>query len=425
MSSSYSKHHMRPSSLHQRPSYTSSPRPDQYATGHSKPSHAKLHKRSSTSAVPSASPDLAAISPLPMDLPHEEPRRSLDLATHSARKFKPYLRRLSTKERNSLDLSLPAADNESFSALGIQEYAVVPRSVPDANFPHAGPRHQHHRSTSSNSQDSASSGRLRQPTVPYVNAIRQASRQFKPPSERSHPDSVYEEDYIGEAGDIMSSDEFFCRQPALESRRRSGSMSSTRNAPAPLHSLSTGSVTRLGSQSQTSLSNLRSRREISRSETAPSPGSRTSLDKAFGFVRGRESPVDPLSRAASIRAARMEFQAKEEAKERKAEKEAMKKRDREERRRAKQEERQQHISDQEEDYERHSLDEKTDSVPSADEEHPSPSPTEDSSPTHTVPPSTTRTVRTCTDLRTRRPVKSRWAAFVAWFRTRLLRLKCL
>ena len=49
-----------------------------------------------------------------------------------------------------------------------------------------------------------------------------------------------------------------------------------------------------------------------------SPSSRPSLDKAFGFIRGgRESPLDPGSRAARIEAARIAYDEKEEAKERK------------------------------------------------------------------------------------------------------------
>ncbi|KAB2580975.1 hypothetical protein BFW01_g6683 [Lasiodiplodia theobromae] len=392
----------------------------------------RLHKRggssNSNSSLPSPirshSPD---ISSLPSGVGQDEGRRSLDLAVHSARKLRPYLRRLHTRDDVSLDLSVPAPDLDSPSGLGIHEFRAPPRSATDVTFAAAAARHRHvhNRSTSGNSDLSNSSGR-RQPTQPTF--LRNTPRQFSDLSEHSQPPSIYDEDCIAEAGDIMSDDEYLYRQHAYDPRRRSGSMSSTPNAPAPLHSASTGSVSRLGSRSQTSLSNLydpaRQRRDTMRSETATSPSSRTSLDRAIGFVRGRESPVDPASRAASIRALRAEFQAKEEAKERKAEKEAAKRRDREERKRAKLEERHPGKPEMEE------INEKADSTVDAGEysSAPSSNATAHNSglPPYVLQSSAPKPQRSNTAAKRPRPrVKSRWATFVAWFRTRLLRLKCI
>ncbi|KKY24714.1 hypothetical protein UCDDS831_g02332 [Diplodia seriata] len=253
--------------------------------------HARLHKRGGSSnsncSAPSPtarshSPDISSLPYRPVDTSgviQEEGRRSLDLAVHSARKLRPYLRRLHTRDDVSLDLSVPAPDLDSPSGLGIHEFRTPPRSATDVTFTSAAARHRHvhNRSTSGNSDLSNSSGR-RQPTQPIF--LRNTPRQFSDVSEHSQPPSIYDDDCIAEAGDIMSDDEYLHRQNAYDPRRR-----------------------------------------------------------AIGLVRGRESPVDPASRAASIRALRAEFQAKEEAKERKAEKEAAKRRDREERKRAKLEER--------------------------------------------------------------------------------------
>ncbi|KAK8187449.1 hypothetical protein IWZ00DRAFT_337890 [Phyllosticta capitalensis] len=422
-------------SLNRHASYTSSPRLDDHVrAAASVPTHARLHKRgTSDSSAPtgspttSQSPDLAVLASRSMDTPtsssQEEGRRSLDFV--SARRLRPYLRKLHTREDNSLDLSLPAPDSGSPAGLGIHDYATGPRSVADVHFASATRRQQHNRSTSGNSMNSASSGGLRQPTAPF---LRHTPRQFSDLSEHSQPGSIHEENALAEAVDIMSDDEFVYRQGIFDPQRRSGSMSSsTPNAQAPIHSFSSGSISRMPSRSQTSLSNLydntRSRRDTMKSELAHSPSSRTSLDKAIGFVRGRESPVDPASRAASIRALRAEFQAKEEAKERKLEKDALRKRDRDERKRAKHEDR----------YQRPEMEEINEKVDDAPAIPPRPVSGQTTGTSHNsgTPPyilqsNTTRTTRATTNKRrTRRPIRSRWAAFVAWFRTRLLRLKCL
>ncbi|GME23181.1 hypothetical protein GTA08_BOTSDO09894 [Neofusicoccum parvum] len=439
---SLQRHHSYTSAPSPTSAPTSAPRMDQYATTTSRSgatsTHARLHKRggSSNSNCSAPSPTVRSHSPDLSSLPYrhvdtsgmqEEGRRSLDLAVSSARKLRPYLRKLHTRDDVSLDLSIPAPDLGSPSGLGIHEFGPPPRSVTDVTFTSTGARHRHvhHRSTSGNSDFSSSSSGRRQPTAPF---LRHTPRQFSDLSEHSQPPSIYDEECIAEAGDIMSDDDLLYRQHAGDARRRSGSMSSTPNAPAPLHSVSSGSVSRLGSRSQTSLSNLydpaRQRRDTMRSETATSPSSRTSLDRAVGLIRGRESPVDPASRAASIRALRAEFQAKEEAKERKAEKEAAKRRDREERKRAKLEERHPRRPEMEE------INEKDDSTVDAGEYSsvPSSNTTAHNSvlPPYVLQSSAPKPQRTSTGgKRPRRRVKGRWATFVAWFRTRLLRLKCI
>lgn len=72
---------------------------------------------------------------------------------------------------------------------------------------------------------------------------------------------------------------------------------------------------------------MRSARSIDTFNTT-SPSSRTSLDKAFSRIRGKETDFqDPAVRAASIRAARQAYSERQEAKDNKAETEALKARD--------------------------------------------------------------------------------------------------
>jgi hypothetical protein len=250
----------------------------------------------------------------------EEPTRPRPAATSSSHKIKPYIRKLSAKD-HSLDLSRPS-ENDQLAGLGISsEYGDHSLSASDVNFTSVNARSKRHgRSTSNTSQFSTSSS-LQRPTAPY--SIRPSARPYTPPVSKSTPPSVLGSE-TG-ADDIMTDDEYRLRQRAFDPTRRSGSLSSTPGAAQALRIHTTGSSTRLaGSYSQSSVSltspigQSRPRGDTLRSMDTTSPSSRTSFDKAFGFIRGgRDSPVDAASRAASIRAAREAFQEKEAAKERK------------------------------------------------------------------------------------------------------------
>ena len=71
----------------------------------------------------------------------------------------------------------------------------------------------------------------------------------------------------------------------------------------------------------------RTHRNTGRSSDYPTtPSARTSIDKAFSFITRTSEPEDAASRAAAIRAARRAFEEKEAAKDRKYEKEEVKRR---------------------------------------------------------------------------------------------------
>ncbi|OCK77352.1 hypothetical protein K432DRAFT_284506, partial [Lepidopterella palustris CBS 459.81] len=401
--------------------------------------HGKLHKRgNSVSSISSplsasrSSMDQSNYAFKRTDTPkvtYEEPWNEPARPTPSASnplKIKPYLRKFSVKDSNALDLSRPAAENEGLAGLGIQEYDLNLRSVSDVNFSPINGRGRHGRSTSNTSQFSTTSS-LQRPTAPYMHPLRQTPRPYTPPISKSSPASVLGSD-AEEADDVLSDEELRYRQHLFDPARRSGSISSTLGVAPALHIHTSGSSTRLGSYSQTSLpipsAATRSRGDTLRSiDTTTSPSSRTSFDKALGFIRGgRDSPVDPASRAASIRAARQAYQEKEAAKERKAEEDAMKKADRDSRKKSKQEERQRRKSDAAEKRTRSISNEKV-ATPVAGKEYSNYTPAHSRSlPARVATVEHDKEVRAAPKVTTRRAAKGRWLAFVTWFRTRLLRL---
>ncbi|PSN71698.1 hypothetical protein BS50DRAFT_484384 [Corynespora cassiicola Philippines] len=410
--------------------------------------HARLHRRNHS--------DQGAFAFSTPKVTYEEswgePSRPLPSApsSHSSHshplKIKPYLRKLSSKDANSLDLSRPAAENEGLAGLGISDYgpggAGYARSASDVNFAPVNGRHRHTRSTSNTSQFSTSSS-LQRPPAPYLPSIRQAPQHYAQPysppfsNSQSTPPSILGSE--NEADDIMSDDEFRLRQNAYDPARRSGSLSSTPGGASALRIHTNGSSTRLGgsySQSSVSLTSpvgqARSRGDTLKSmDTAASPSTRTSFDKAFGFIRaGRDSPIDPASRAASIRAARQAFNEKEEAKERKHDKEAHRQAERDNRKQYKKEERQRRKSE--------TLDRKdhkrSRSVSDSNNEKATPRPSiggrqySDHRQAHTSTlPNHVVSVETekhgaAPKVTKSRAAKGRWLRFVTWFKTRLLRM---
>ncbi|KAL5384995.1 hypothetical protein DPSP01_005095 [Paraphaeosphaeria sporulosa] len=315
----------------------SSSRPHHGVHGPSK--HGRLHRRghSASSVTSPLSPGQFTFSRSETPVTYEEPwtdiAQPMPAATSHSHKIKPYLRKLSSKDNDDLDLSRPAAENERLAGLGIVDYGGYTRTVGDVNFASVKSRN-HARSTSNTSQFSTSSS-LQRP----MPSIRQSPRPYTPPISKSTPASTLLNADHEPADNIMTDDEFRMRQAAYDPTRKSGSLSSStpgQAAPA-LRIHTTGSSSFLaGSYSQSTVSltspiaQSRSRGDTVKSMDTTSPSSRTSFDKAFGFIRpGRDSPIDAQSRAASIRAARQAFEEKEAAKERKYDRDVHKKVERE------------------------------------------------------------------------------------------------
>jgi hypothetical protein len=420
--------------------------------------HARLHKRGHSASSSLASPlspvaDGAAFTFSRSETPKttieewtEMPRQtSANTASTPAHplKIKPYVRKLSSKNTkgNSLDLSRPAAENESLASLGIaHEFngynTAYSRSISDITFSPVNGRHRHThaRSTSNNSQFSTSSGGPPRPTP--MPAIRQTPQPtaYLPPASKSSPSSIL--GLENESDDIMSDEEFRLRQSAYEPGRRSDSISSVPGVSLRIHT--NNSTTRLAnnySQSTISLTSpvaqARSRGDTLKSiDTTTSPSSRTSFDQGLRFIRGgRDSPIDAASRAASIRAARAKFEEEELAKERRYEKELSKQAERDHRRQVKKEEHQRRKSEATDrvEYKR------SRSISDAqNEKQPRPSvggrqysdhreAHVNSLPKH-VSTVDLEKAGVTPEVTTKRAAKGRWLSFITWLKTRLLRM---
>ena len=250
----------------------------------------------------------------------------------SSFKINPYRRKKSLKDDTKIDLSRPLAENESLAGLGIQDFAAPSRSAHDVNFGaiSAG-RIRHDRSTSINSQFSTNSG-VKSPNMAYAHPMRHTPRPYTPPITKSYTTSVIGSEISDEPSDILAEEEFRVRPRLYDPSYGSDFISSLPSGLPPLHIHTGGSLTRLNNPSQSSLPSSmptgRSRGATLQSiDTCTSPASttRTSMDKAMGFLRSPHShdSTDASSRAGAIRAARIAYNEREDAKQRKAEKEEL------------------------------------------------------------------------------------------------------
>ncbi|KAI5208749.1 hypothetical protein AUEXF2481DRAFT_6459 [Aureobasidium subglaciale EXF-2481] len=309
------------------------------------PRHAKLHKRSDSTS--SAAPTVFTMpSPIQDEFTHAlssttTANTSTQNARHSsANKIKPYLRKMSLRDddldQGRLDLSRPSAENESLTGIGICDDAPsFSRSTSDVSFiPSTRRKASHSRATSGPASLAvAASGPLR-PTQPFA-PLREAPRAFTPPATVSQGDTS--DDEAEESVGVLTND---IRQPDYEpwKPRRSVSISSNPAITPLSQTYTAGSLTKLTSASQSNLSirsqpsydqlkSGRSTRNNGRGSDYPAtPSARTSIDKAFSFITRTSEPEDAASRAAAIRAARRAFEEKEAAKDRKYEKEDVKRR---------------------------------------------------------------------------------------------------
>ncbi|KZF21969.1 hypothetical protein L228DRAFT_268475 [Xylona heveae TC161] len=391
--------------------------------------HGKLHRRgNSTSSV--QSPDATSANHHDMDSfpyasdDHDGPDHfpNTTLKPTSTTKIKPLLRKLAPRERSSLDLSRSAADNEALPGLGIygSDMGVPTQSAADVNFSHAVPRGGYHqRSSSGTSQfSSQTASSARRPSGQYIHPMRQTPRPYTPSLGHSHSTSIMSSEPPEEEADVIY-------ETAAPRRSLSIGGSAPVQRPPLRVQTSMNSVPRIGHGSQTSLLNspysIRARTDTLRSVDTASPSTRSSLDRGFR-IRTRE-PLDPASRAASIRAARQAFSEKEEAKARKAEEDEYKAACREHRKREKQEEGERRKSESREFRARRtssSLNEKIDSLPGREFAGLTPVQSRD------IPPPTPNVyvdaAGPASNITTKRAIKSKWMGFWTWLRTRVFKI---
>lgn len=413
----------------------SSPSQGALAAARTASSHGKLHKRGGSAS--------SVQSPLGVSAPTFEPRypstftlkgsstppdlfgdtySSFAPTSKTKTKIKPLLRKLTTPENNSLDLSRTAAENEGLGIYTSSDLGPGSRPAGDTSFAVAG-RSAHNRTTSGASEYSnTTTSSHHRPGAPYVHPMRQTPRPYTPPLAHSYQNSVLDSEYSGEATGFALEEEQYLRQIVRDASYRPVAVTAPQPTLPPLH-IHTGSSTILAGSSLagTPASSLRRPRADTMSPVdTMSPISRSSIEMAFR-MRSR-ADTDPVARAASIQAARQAFSEKEAAKAKKAEKEELRVIERENRKREKREESQRRKA---QGKDRSGL------KPSILNEKQS---TVQSTLYSDVPPASNLANaaasmdghggvrRSNTNLSVRSTAKGRWVQFLTWLRTKIFRL---
>ena len=296
-------------------------------------SHGKLHKRlsSASSMQGSAGPPSApaeshypsnmasftqASTPSLYDsLNSPPPAMTKSKSVGKAKvKIRPLLRKLSSQENASIDLSRSAAENEG---LGIYEASDISR---EAAHDHPSTRFYHNRTTSANSYVSiATTSSAHRPTQ-YAQPMRQTPRPYTPPSARSYQHSLPESEPFSATDRITLGEGY---QPGSRYRQPSphgiplsyAPLPSTQRIPPPIH-IRTGSSSHLTSSSQTNLpgtpSSLRLHTDNLYTPDSMPITARSSLDSAFRLRSRTNTTTDPVAKVQALRA---DFKEKERAKE--------------------------------------------------------------------------------------------------------------
>ena len=276
----------------------------------------RIHNRNLLQSSSSAIPAIPAIPTIPTIATiatgaHVDPyspvvrNDSKPLDMNPRAKIKPLLRKFSSQEHFSIDLSRPAAENEGIGFYESSHAIVDPTRRPSGST-HRG---YHNRNTSGASQKSTNTtGSNRYGTQPYVHPMQQTPLPYTSPI-ASYKNSLETES--------RNSDETSTPYaPVLSLRKRNAT------APPQLHIRTGSSFT---NSSQTNLANLpgtpSSLRYPTNPESMVSPATgRSSLESAFRRVnrsRSNTAQTDPAQQAASVQHLRQKFQEKEAAKDRK------------------------------------------------------------------------------------------------------------
>lgn len=316
---------------------------------------AKLHRRGNSTSTqsptsPTFLPDYLLQSAGPVvpasahanlySAPETKERKS------SKVKIKPFLRKFSSQEQMSIDLSRSVAENEG---LGIYASSEI-SGGPDSGS--GGRGGYHNRTTSATSQlSSTTTSSNHRYGTQYVHPMRQTPRPYTPPIASSYKTSLE-----SEAPTVNTSLNTSIEAPYFDSNPHSQSTSSTAGTPyAPLPSSSrrptalhirTSSAARLINSSQTNLpgtpSSLRFNTDtiVSPSDMI-APASRTSFESAFR-KRSRsntaEIVIDPAAQKAIVDMKRQEFNEREAAKDLKYQQAELRAQEKEVRRQEKKEE---------------------------------------------------------------------------------------
>ncbi|KAJ5782184.1 hypothetical protein N7457_003958 [Penicillium paradoxum] len=225
--------------------------------------------------------------------------------------IKPILRKISRDDAPaSIDLSRSSTEQEGLGiCMNFDRDRQRSESLTGGSFKRT-PSGLHNRSTSGTSQFSNGSGSsASKPGSQYVHPMRQTPRAYTPPLGQSYQDSSNSEelDESPESEPVSIHETRTVSGPAL---------------PRLSLQIQDDSFTRLPGVSQTNVTSRPSFQYSRETDGTTSPMSRTSLD--FVFRSRTRTSTDPISRAATVQAARQAFEDKEAAKIRRLEKQQIK-----------------------------------------------------------------------------------------------------
>ncbi|KAJ5096266.1 hypothetical protein NUU61_005622 [Penicillium alfredii] len=232
--------------------------------------------------------------------------------------IKPMLRKMSRDDApsTSIDLSRSSTEQEGLGIyMNFDRDRRQSESLTGVAFKPTTPG-LHHRSTSGASHFSTATGSsISKPGSQYVHPMRQTPRAYTPPLSQSYSTSVHDSDEL-EDGTPETEPRTLPRSEIQPSFVRASS------GPVPRLSLhiEDDSFTHLPGISQTNVSgrpSLSCSRDNGTGLETASPISRSSLD--FVFRSRTRTSTDPISRAATVQAARQAFEEKEAAKTRRLE----------------------------------------------------------------------------------------------------------
>lgn len=349
------------------PKKTSRPRlpkikssPSHGALAAARASHAKLHRRGNSAASTTQSPTSPTFVP---DFLQQTSSSNFPASAHanpysgtaakssskSQVKIKPLLRKFSSQEKVSIDLSRSAAENEALGVYGSSDISGVQ--------PRESRRGYHHHTTSAASQLSSNTTSSNKYGAQYVHPMRQTPRPYTPPIASSHKTSLESETpTVTTTGDAPFYDTH-SRQASTNTTSAPTSyapLPSSRR-PTPLH-IRTGSASRLTSPSQTNLpgtpSSLRYNTDaITPSDMISPATARSSLDSKFG-KRSRSNTAgtstEPIPLPQAVQAARQKYKEEQAAKNRKYEEAEAKRLEKEAKRQEKREDSERRTSERRE-----------------------------------------------------------------------------
>ncbi|KAK4866945.1 hypothetical protein LT330_008108 [Penicillium expansum] len=261
---------------------------------------------------------------------HNISSEALDSRSHKSKSMKskvhikPILRKLSRDDApsTSIDLSRSSTEQEGLGIyMNFEREHPRSESLAGVTYKRT-PSGLHNRSTSGTSQFSNGSGSTAsKPGSQYVHPMRQTPRAYTPPLGQSYEESSHDSEELDESPDS---------EPASIQETRT---SSGPSLPRLSLQIQDDSFTRLPGISQTNVTSRPSFGYSRETDGTTSPMSRTSLD--FVFRSRTRTSTDPISRAATVQAARQAFEEKEAAKNRRLEKQQIKAEERGSRRRLK------------------------------------------------------------------------------------------